>query len=97
MIEILPTYGADDLRTMTIEHARKMGVQRYRDGFTFAAYNVRPPGFTVAAIMASRQELIAALDHGWHTAHLAEPVKLSDGRIIGNSDHAAELERICEA
>lgn len=97
MIEMLPTYGPDDVAEMTIAHAQKIGVQRYRDGYTFADYNVRPQGFVLACFAANRKELIEALDHGWHTANLAEPVKLSDGKIIGSSEHAAELERICEA
>lgn len=86
-----------DINTLTIKEARKMGVQAFRDGKTFAAYNVRPLGFALDCILGNRLDLLAALDCGWHTANRAEPVKLESGEIIGNSDAAAELEAICHA
>lgn len=61
---------------------------------TAAAMN---PNSVEACIKAKRDDLIAALDHGWHIANLAEPEKMADGTVIGNSEAAAELERICHS
>lgn len=74
-----------------------MGVQAFRDGKTFAAYNVRPAGFSLACILGKRTDLLTALDNGWHMANLAEPVTLSDGRVMGYSPAAEALETICNA
>lgn len=82
---------------MTVETARKLGIQRYRDGYTFAAHNVRPAGFFMACLAAKRLDLVAALDEGWHVANLAEPVQLDDGTVIVSSRAAARLEEICNS
>lgn len=87
----------NNIKNMTVTEARKLGVQQYRDGKTFAACNVRPVGFLAACVNANRLDLVEALDYGWHIANLAEPVKLKNGRIIGCQDSAKKLEEICNA
>ena len=87
----------DGVTGMTVETARELGVQRYRDGYTFAAHNVRPVGFFMACLAAKRLDLVAAVDEGWHAANLAEPVRLDDGTVIISSRAAARLEEICNS
>ncbi len=90
------TYTAETVTTMTVKEALQLGVQRYRDGFTFAKYNVRPTGFVTACFKANRMDLLKAIDHGWHIANLAEPVVLDDGTIIGSVEASKQLEAICQ-
>ncbi len=90
-------YTVETVSRMTAIECQKLGVQQYRDGRTFKACDVRPPGFMIACFKARRLDLIDALDYGWTIANLAEPVKMSDGTIWGSSPSNAELERICNA
>ena len=90
-------HTAQSVKNMTAAEATQIGVHQYRDGKTFSAYNVRPSGFLMACIAAKRLDLVRALDRGWHIANLAEPVKLSDGTVMGFSPAAEELEAICNA
>lgn len=85
-----------DFANMSILEAQKLGVERYRMGFTFAARDVLPKGFVVGAVMANRSELIEAVNHGWHVANLAEPVEIS-GEVYVSLSSAEELQRICES
>lgn len=93
----MKTYDAESVRNMTVIQAQKIGVQQFRDGKTFAAYNVRPAGFFMACLAAKRLDLVDALDHGWHVANCAQPVKLDDGTVMQAPFATAELEQICEA
>ena len=90
-------HTAESVKTMTAAEASQIGVQQYRDGKTFAAANVRPAGFFMACLSANRLDLVDALDHGWHVANLAEPVKFEDGTVMGYSPAAEELETTCNA
>lgn len=87
-------YTVEMVSQMTVKEARKLGVQRFRDGFTFAKYNVRPEGFVTACFKANRKELLDALDNGWHVANLAEPVVMDDGTVIGSVEASKKLEAI---
>lgn len=89
-------YTVETVSKMTVKEASQLGVQRFRDGFTFANYNVRPTWFVTACFKANRTDLLKALDHGWHIANLAEPVVLDDGTIIGDGEFVKQLEAICQ-
>lgn len=85
-----------NIETMNVLDAQKLGVQRYRDGKTFAQRDVYPEGFVVEATKAGRSDLIKEVGYGWHVANLAEPVEIND-QVYVSAENAAELERICEA
>lgn len=89
-------YTVETVSKMTVKEASQLGVQRFRDGFTFAKYNVRPEGFVTSCFKANRKELLDALDNGWHVANLAEPVVMDDGTVIGSIEASKQLEAICE-
>lgn len=90
------SFTVENVLKMTIKEAQQLGVQRFRDGYTFAQYNVRPIGFVDACVKAHRMDLIKALDYGWHVANMAEPVVLDDGTVIGSVVASKQLEMICQ-
>lgn len=65
-------YTVETVSKMTVKEASQLGVQRFRDGFTFANYNVRPTGFVTACFKANRTDLLKALDHGCNMFRHAE-------------------------